>query len=159
MNQEKEQAKDPSELSGKYIYINPVDGYTYESEGQWKTYNKKDTPHIEGRILLKPIILLSNQNDMERIVGIERLASFIKLNESVIKKELSGIAGEGEVLIQFTLNTNTTEIQMSFKGGLDSETLGNVLKELMIVCKHQTSFEDQYIYQLHYQILPEKRVD
>ncbi len=56
------------------VYVNPVDGTRLTAEGGWKTYQPQGREPVEGQ----RIVLLSDEQALERAISTERLSAYIK---------------------------------------------------------------------------------
>lgn len=142
----------PDDLSGKDTYVNPVDNKTYQTEGEWKEYTPEGKRIGQGNVQTKQIILLTNENDIESRISVERLAEFIKNAEGIIYQEFNESDKKGELLIQFNINdTGIPKVSISLKDDVDEEITAQVDERLKEITGYATN-QDSVLFQLHISI-------
>ncbi|OJJ20426.1 hypothetical protein BKI52_18380 [marine bacterium AO1-C] len=147
-------ANDPDKLPGANTYVNPADGKTYSTEGEFKKYKPEGgTKKYDGPVQPTGLVLLTNQNDIPRIIGIRELADVVKGMDAIVMKELAQVKEQGRIVIQCTLYDNkSAKMSLAFEGKLKRDDLGKVYKQMETYCKKQKTKQDSCTFQNIYQI-------
>jgi hypothetical protein len=143
---------DPDSLNGKENYVNPVDGKTYSAKGGFTKYEPDGgVKPVSGTVKTLNIVLLTEQDKLERIIGVERLANFIKSMDTIVDREFAGVKEKGEILIQFTLYADKKPSTIiSFSGNVDTLCLSKTANEIDRLSASARTLEDSCTYQSHY---------
>jgi hypothetical protein len=144
----------PDSLIGKNTYVNPNDGKTYTSEGAFKEYSPEGgVMPSSGNVRPVNIVLLTNQNELESIVGIDNLANFIKGADEVVKKELTNTKEAGRIMIQYTLYVHKKpDISLSYDGNFLKKDLQRVSDKLEKYSANNRIKRDSCIFQNIYEV-------
>ena len=149
---EAETASDPKELSGKKNYANPADGKVYASDQEWKRYSPADPVVQTGAIKMEQVILLTEQGKIPTLIGVERLAEFIKKAEALVKESMEGSEKEGEMLVQVTLKEKASPgVDISLTEHVDEQKASLIYASIASLSEYRTT-RDSCAFQLHFTI-------
>jgi hypothetical protein len=149
----------PDSLTGKNTYVNPVDGNTYYTNGEFKDYTPEgDIKPASGPIQLSNVVLLTEQNKIPDIIPVEKLANFIKGVDTVVIKELTGVKESGQIILQFTLYSDKkTMVQLSYNGDFKTKNLEGVSEKVKQFSLNTRTYKDSCIFQSLYSVNQEQK--
>ena len=105
-------------------YDNPVDKKTYETSGQFKTYQPAVPRDTRGqRITTQNVLLLTGEPDLKARVKVEDLAAYIKIAESKAYAELARNKSAMAALVQFNCQPGKCEVKLASQGQAEEATL------------------------------------
>jgi len=139
-------------LNGKSSYVNPVDGKVYSTDSGFKKYEPDaGIKPANGPVKTLNIVLLTDQNKLENIIGVKKLASFIKSTDSIVYSQFSEAKEKGEILVQFTLYSDKKpKVEVSFSGSIDTLYLRRAVTEINNRSSQARTLKDSCVYQSHY---------
>ncbi|MDP9607533.1 UNVERIFIED_ORG: hypothetical protein J2W38_007358 [Variovorax paradoxus] len=105
-------------------YENPVDGKTYETLGQFRTY----VPAVprqpgEHRTTTAGVTLLVGEAELQSRVKVEELAGFIKAVEARAYPELEKNKAPMALIVQFNCHPGKCEVKLVSQGNAEKSTL------------------------------------
>lgn len=104
-------------------YDNPVDGMTYRTEGEFRTYEPEVRRIDPGRVQNDGIVLLTGENEIGARTTVDDLVAFLEAAEKIAREALAANAGAGVVLIQFNCVPSRCEVQMAHQGEIDTAAM------------------------------------
>jgi hypothetical protein len=106
------------------VYENPVDGKTYVTPGQFKTY-QPDTPRdTRGqRVITEGVTLLTGEPDLKLRVQVKALADFIQSAEFRAYPVLAKNPKAMSALVQFNCQVGKCDVKLATQGDADSTVL------------------------------------
>ena len=140
---------DPETLKGKNTYENPADGKVYSTDGEFVEYTPENgLKEVEGPVQPASVILLTNENELDRIIGFDPLVNFLNEVDEVVQETLGAVKEKGKIVIQFNLYSNKEpKLSLAFGGEIKSEDLDKVYKEIEAFCLETRTKEDSCIFQ------------
>ena len=141
-------AADPDSLIGKNTYVNPADGITYSTDGEFVEYSPEDgIKKLNGSVQPSGLVLLTDQYELENIIDINYFIEIIKGIDAIVVDELASVKEQGKVVLQINLYTDrVTEIHLACEG-VNSDDLGGVYKTVEKYCKDIKTKRDSCIFQ------------
>jgi hypothetical protein len=107
-------------LAAEEAYKNPVDGKTYVTDGEWKTYEPQGGSRpFTDKVSLQDVRLLQDQATIEDRTSVEDLSDFIRSAVSVGKDIFDVQQSELKVLVQFTCTPGTHKIELAYDGKVE----------------------------------------
>lgn len=145
-------------LDGKDGYLNPVDNKIYIAERGFKEYNPEDgVRKYEGRVQPINIVLLTDQNELEKVITVQELSDFIGGADSIMMKELANVKDSGQILFQYSLYADKkAKIDLSFKGVFKNEDLNRVFQEIELYSDEIRTERDSFLFQCIYAVNEEQ---
>jgi len=142
----------PDSLAGKSTYVNPADGKTYTTDGEYKKYTPEDgVKTANGPVQPLNVVLLTEESKIPAIINIDKLADFIKGVDTVVIKNLTGIKESGQIILQFTLYADKKPKQtISFKGNFKSTNLNTLSQKVDQYSADTRTQKDSCIFQTVY---------
>jgi hypothetical protein len=114
----------PLNVVAQSRYDNPVDKKTYETSGQFKTYQPAMPRDTDGqRVTTRNIMLLTGEPDIKNRVKVEELAAYIKSAEVRAYVELMKNKAAMAALVQFNCQSEKCEVKMASQGLAEDATL------------------------------------
>jgi len=123
-------------------YDNPVDKKTYETSGQFKTYQpavSRDTR--SQRVTTQNVVLLIGEPDLKTRVKVEDLAAFIKAAEVRAYAELAKNKAAMTTLVQFNCRPGKCKVELASQGQAEEVRLQSLHDSLSKIPALQTTGE------------------
>lgn len=100
----------------------------------------------------KELVLLSEKSDIARIVGVHRLAHFVKKSKGIVMDELSATRDSGEVFVEYTLyRDRLPAVKVWSKGTLQKASMDKLQERLKRESVYYTQ-EDSFSYQILFDV-------
>jgi len=142
----------PDSLIGKKTYVNPVDGKSYTTDGEYKEYTPEGGVKTKsGPVQPLNVVLLTEQSKIPAIISIDELAEFIKGVDSVVIKQLSDVKDTGQIILQFTLfSDKKAKVAISYQGSIKTEHLNELSKKIEVFSFNIRTQKDSCVFQSVY---------
>lgn len=142
----------PDSLAGKSTYVNPADGKTYTTDGEYKKYTPEDgVKKVSGPVQPLNVVLLTDQSAIPAIINIDKLADFIKGVDNVVIKDLATVKDSGQIILQFTLYAHKKPgLVLSYKGNFKNVQLNELSQKVDLYGKDIRTQKDSCIFQSVY---------
>lgn len=112
-------------------YDNPVDKKTYETSGEFKTYQPAVPRDTTGqRVTTAGVTLLTGEPELKSRVKVEELAAFIKAAEVRAYLELKKNKAPMVALVQFNCQPGKCEVKLVSQGEAEKSTLQAIYDSL-----------------------------
>jgi len=112
-------------------YDNPLDNKTYETSGEFKTYQPASPKDTRGqRVTTAGVTLLTGEPELKSRVKVEELAAFIKEAEVRAYSELEKNKSPMSALVQFNCQPGKCQIKLASQGQAEKSTLQAIYDSL-----------------------------
>jgi hypothetical protein len=112
-------------------YDNPVDKKTYETSGEFKTYQPALRRDTSGqRVTTAGVTLLTGEPQLKSRVKLEELAAFIEAAEVRAYSELEKNKAPMAALVQFNCQPGRCEVKLVSQGQAENSTLQAIYDSL-----------------------------
>lgn len=138
---------------GESSYGNPVDGRTYLTNGEFKTYNPEGQNVAKNeKVTISNVRLLTGEPDLKERVLVEELDSFIKSAENEAHAILAKNIAPARVLLQFNCQPNHHVVQIASQGSAQEAVLHELYDKTKALTPLKTSGE--VIFQVEFNVSP-----
>lgn len=117
-------------------YLNPIDGKTYVTNGQWQDYQPQNPQPVaqDSKVVLDHVRLLTDQNTMSANLSTERLSQYIKDVATAVTEAVGETLTPFQIMLQFELSpSDTPKLQLADQGGADNSVLQKVYDATLAV--------------------------
>ncbi len=139
----------------KGTYYNPIENTTYETSGEFKTYQNGEEINSVSKgqkeTKLETLILLSSEEEFEKNSSLEDLTSIINKTNFIFEDLFKNSDKSGKIMIQFELKKKKNEIQFAVRDDLDLEIMKEFEKRVNNE-KYPNSKKDPVKLQLIYKV-------
>ncbi len=149
----------PDSIGGKRTYLNPVDNKAYVTEGEFETYTPDDgVKKLDGSVQPINIILLTDQNELEKVISVQDLSDFIGGVEDILINDFSSVKDSGQILFQFTLYSDKrAKTDLSYNGDFKNKDLNNVFQKIEQYGNDIRTQRDSCVFQCNYAVNEEQK--
>jgi hypothetical protein len=100
----------------------------------------------------KELVLLSEKSEIGRIVGVHKLAHFVKKSKGIVMDELSATRDSGEVFVEYTLyRDRLPAVKVWSEGTLQKASMDKLQERLKRESVYYTQ-EDSFSYQILFDV-------
>lgn len=147
-------ANDPDNLEGNNTYVNPVDGKVYQTDGQFKKHEPAgETKKYEGPVQPTGLVLLTQESEIPRVIGIRPLVQIVKEIDAIVVEELAESKDLGRIVIQCTLyHDQSGQISLAYEGQVNNEYLNKIYHRVQDYCADKYTRRDTCVFQQVYSI-------
>jgi hypothetical protein len=132
-------------------YDNPVDKKTYETSGEFKTYQPAVPKNTSGqRVTTAGVTLLTGQPELKSRVKVEELSAFIKAAEVRAYSELEKNKAPMAALVQFNCQPGKCEVKLVSQGQAEQSTLQAIYDSLSKMAPLKSTGE--VIFQVEFRV-------
>ena len=141
----------PLEAPAQSNYTNPIDGKTYTTPGEFRTYNPTNPKdQSKHRVKNEGITLLTGEPDVKARTSVEELARFLQEAEARTSKALDKNVGAAAVLVQFNCKPGQCTVQLAHDGKAQKSVLQGLYDSLSAMKPLQVS--DEVIFQVTFKV-------
>ena len=131
-------------------YDNPVDGRSYVTEGEFKTYTpEKPRDTTWQKVVTNSIHLLTGEPDLKKRVRVEDLASFIKSAETKAYPILAKNQTPALILLQFDSQPNEHDVKIASQGNPQESILQELYDAMKELTPLRTTGEVMFQVEIH----------
>jgi hypothetical protein len=113
-----------SAVDAQSRYDNPIDKKTYETSGEFRTYQPAVPGDTRGqRVATQGVLLLTGEPDLKTRVKVEDLAAYIKAAEARAYLELAKNKAAMAALVQFNCQPGKCDVKLASQGQAEEATL------------------------------------